>query len=236
MSATQLNPQAGAATADLSAFEALLTREFKPKSDSAKSAVEVAVKTLAQQALAGTALISDDALASIAAMIKAIDATLTAQINLIMHHEEFQQLESAWRGLHHLVNNTETDETLKIKVYNRNWAALSRRSAAPPGTRARSSSGSTRRSSASSAVSRSAPWWVTTISTTARRMCSCLPTSHRSPRQRTRRSSARPPPLFCRWKAGTNSPIRATSPRSSRPRNTRPGDRCAKAPLPATSA
>ena len=118
MSATQLNPQAGATTADLSAFEALLTREFKPKSDSAKSAVEVAVKTLAQQALAGTALISDDALASIAAMIKAIDATLTAQINLIMHHEEFQQLESAWRGLHHLVNNTETDETLKIKVYN----------------------------------------------------------------------------------------------------------------------
>ena len=51
-------------------------------------------------------------------MIKAIDATLTTQINLIMHHEDFQQLESAWRGLHHLVNNTETDETLKIKVYN----------------------------------------------------------------------------------------------------------------------
>lgn len=118
MSATQLNPEAGAATADLSEFESLLTREFKPKSDSAKSAVEVAVKTLAQQALAGTALISDDALASIAAMIKAIDATLTTQINLIMHHEDFQQLESAWRGLHHLVNNTETDETLKIKVYN----------------------------------------------------------------------------------------------------------------------
>ena len=118
MSATQLNPEAGGATADLSEFESLLTREFKPKSDSAKSAVEVAVKTLAQQALADTALISDDALASIAAMIKAIDATLTAQINLIMHHEDFQQLESAWRGLHHLVNNTETDETLKIKVYN----------------------------------------------------------------------------------------------------------------------
>ena len=118
MSATHLNPAAGAATADLSEFESLLTREFKPKSDSAKSAVEIAVKTLAQQALAGTALISDDALASIAAMIKAIDATLTTQINLIMHTEDFQQLESAWRGLHHLVNNTETDETLKIKVYN----------------------------------------------------------------------------------------------------------------------
>jgi len=31
---------------------------------------------------------------------------------------EFQQLESAWRGLHHLVNNTETDEMLKIRVMN----------------------------------------------------------------------------------------------------------------------
>ena len=118
MSATQLNPVAGTGTADLSEFESLLTREFKPKSDSAKSAVELAVKTLAQQALSATTLISDDALSSIAAMIKAIDATLTKQINLIMHHEDFQQLESAWRGLHHLVNNTETDETLKIKVYN----------------------------------------------------------------------------------------------------------------------
>ncbi len=35
-----------------------------------------------------------------------------------MHHEDFQQLEGAWRGLHYLVNNTETDETLKIKVFN----------------------------------------------------------------------------------------------------------------------
>jgi type VI secretion system protein ImpC len=118
MSATQLNPEAGAVTEALSEFDSLLTREFKPKSDTAKSAVELAVKTLAQQALTDTALIADDALASIAAMIKAIDATLTTQINLIMHHEDFQQLESAWRGLHHLVNNTETDETLKIKVYN----------------------------------------------------------------------------------------------------------------------
>ncbi len=118
MSATQLNTEAGTSTSSLSEFDSLLTREFRPKSDTAKSAVEVAVKTLAQQALANTTLVSDDALGSIAAMIKAIDATLTEQINLIIHHEDFQQLESAWRGVHYLVNNTETDETLKIKVYN----------------------------------------------------------------------------------------------------------------------
>jgi type VI secretion system protein ImpC len=41
-----------------------------------------------------------------------------------MHHPDFQQLESAWRGLHHLVNNTETDEMLKIRVMNISKAEL----------------------------------------------------------------------------------------------------------------
>ena len=35
-----------------------------------------------------------------------------------MHHDDFQKLEGAWRGLHYLVNNTETDEMLKIRVMN----------------------------------------------------------------------------------------------------------------------
>jgi type VI secretion system protein ImpC len=105
-------------TGGASDFAALLDREFKPKSDRAREAVEAAVQTLAQQALADTALVSDDALRSIEAMIAAIDAKLSEQINLILHHEDFQALESAWRGLHYMVNNTETDETLKIRVLN----------------------------------------------------------------------------------------------------------------------
>ena len=51
-------------------------------------------------------------------MIAEIDKRLTDQVNEILHHEDFQKLEGAWRGLHHLVNNTETDEMLKIKVLN----------------------------------------------------------------------------------------------------------------------
>ena len=99
-------------------FSALLQKEFKPTSDGVASAVESAVATLASQALADTALVSNDAIASIEAIIAGIDAKLTEQVNLILHHEEFQKLESAWRGLHHLVNNTETDEMLKIRVMN----------------------------------------------------------------------------------------------------------------------
>lgn len=99
-------------------FASLLTKEFKPKTDAARSAVESAVQTLAQQALAQTRLIGADVTASIEAMIAEIDAKLSEQLNLIMHHADFQEIESAWRGLHHLVNNTETDEMLKIRFFN----------------------------------------------------------------------------------------------------------------------
>jgi type VI secretion system protein ImpC len=99
-------------------FASLLKKEFKPKTDEAKSAVEQAVQTLAKQALANAQVISGDAIRSIEAMIAAIDKKLTEQVNQIIHHEDFQKLESAWRGLHYLVNNTETDEQLKIRVLN----------------------------------------------------------------------------------------------------------------------
>ena len=118
MSEAQTAVQAGVGVQETSDFASLLNREFKPKSDQARSAVEQAVQTLAQQALANTALVSGDSLRSIEAMIAALDAKLTEQVNVIMHHEDFQKLESAWRGLHHLVNNTETDEFLKIRVMN----------------------------------------------------------------------------------------------------------------------
>jgi type VI secretion system protein ImpC len=114
----QAQPQAAAGTTEVSEFESLLQKEFKPKSDHAKEAVQAAVKTLAAQALESTTLISDDAIKSIEGIIAELDKRLSEQINLIIHHDDFQRLEGAWRGLHHLVNNTETDENLKIRVMN----------------------------------------------------------------------------------------------------------------------
>jgi type VI secretion system protein ImpC len=103
---------------------ALLKKEFKPKSEEARSAVEAAVQTLAQQALAQTQLVGSDVVKSIEAMIAAIDRKLSEQVNQIIHHEDFQKLEGAWRGLQYMVNNTETDEQLKIKVMNISKADL----------------------------------------------------------------------------------------------------------------
>lgn len=98
-------------------LSSLLQKEFKPKTDDAKGAVEEAVKTLAAQALSQK-LVSGDVLSSIEAMIAGLDQALSKQVNLILHHSDFQKLEGAWRGLHHLINNTETDEMLKIRFMN----------------------------------------------------------------------------------------------------------------------
>ncbi len=99
-------------------FASLLQKEFKPKSDRAKEEVENAVRTLAEYVLKDTKLVSSNAVNTIEAIKAAIDQKLTEQINQILHHPDFQQLESAWRGLYHLINNTETDEMLKIRVLN----------------------------------------------------------------------------------------------------------------------
>src|SRR5580698_9140889 len=115
---TQTQPAGAAAPAELNEFDALLNKEFKPKTDERKSAVQTAVRTLAEQALGATKLVSGDAIKSIEAMIAEIDKKLSEQVNKIIHHDDFRTLEGSWRGLHHLVSNTETDETLKIRVIN----------------------------------------------------------------------------------------------------------------------
>jgi len=112
----QGNASFAGVTMEGSDFASLLSKEFKPKSDEARSAVETAVQTLAQQALTNAKLISNDTVATIESMIAAIDRKLSEQVNLILHHPDLQKLESAWRGLHYMVNNTETDEQLKIRV------------------------------------------------------------------------------------------------------------------------
>lgn len=111
-------PEAEAAPLSPDVFTDLLQKAFKPANDSAREAVESAVQTLAQQALAQADLISADVLDTVEAMIAAIDRKLSGQINVILHAEPFQQVESAWRGLHYLVSHTETDEMQKIRVMN----------------------------------------------------------------------------------------------------------------------
>ncbi|MBD9359212.1 type VI secretion system contractile sheath large subunit [Methylomonas fluvii] len=109
--------QGATQTLELDDFSALLSKEFKPGTEAANQ-VNTAVTTLAQYALQDVSKVSDDAIKTIQSIISSLDQKITEQLNLVIHHPDFQKLEGAWRGLHYLVNNTETDEMLKIRVLN----------------------------------------------------------------------------------------------------------------------
>ena len=65
MAELQQDTQQASGTLEMSEFGSLLQKEFKPQSDKAKEAVENAVRTLAEQALIGSNVISGDVLATI---------------------------------------------------------------------------------------------------------------------------------------------------------------------------
>ncbi|WP_395697038.1 type VI secretion system contractile sheath large subunit [Methylocella sp.] len=134
-SGSAAGPAAGVAVNDVDEFAALLKQSFKPRTERAQTEVENAVSTLVREALADQSVIKADVLDTIESMIAKLDEKLTAQMNEILHAPEFQKIESAWRGLHYLVFNSETDAQLKIHVMNVSKSELYKNLRNYPGAR-----------------------------------------------------------------------------------------------------
>ncbi|MBV9125074.1 MAG: type VI secretion system contractile sheath large subunit [Planctomycetes bacterium] len=83
-----------------------------------RSRAEDLIRTLTDEALKGTVTWSKNVTQTINEGIKAIDVAMSKQLAAILHNPDFQKLEGSWRGLHHLVMNSETSASLKIKVFN----------------------------------------------------------------------------------------------------------------------
>lgn len=73
---------------------------------------------LTAQAMEGTLTWDRNLTVSINKAVAAIDAALSKQLSVILHDEKFQRLEGSWRGLQHLIMNSETGSSLKIRVLN----------------------------------------------------------------------------------------------------------------------
>ena len=76
------------------------------------------VKEFISQVLEGEVTVSKDVEAMINARVAQIDHLLSIQLNEILHHPQFQKLESSWRGLKYLISQSETSAMLKIRVMN----------------------------------------------------------------------------------------------------------------------
>ncbi|HUL07788.1 MAG TPA: type VI secretion system contractile sheath large subunit [Candidatus Acidoferrum sp.] len=76
------------------------------------------LKTLTEEALKGTVTYSKNLTVTFNKAIAMIDEKMSKQLNAIMHDPKFLKLEGSWRGLHHLVMNSETSTSLKIRLMN----------------------------------------------------------------------------------------------------------------------
>jgi type VI secretion system protein ImpC len=111
-------PAAYDQTVELGLLDQIVEEGRLGRDAAAKERGKDLVRNFVSEVLKGTVTIAPDTEVMINARIAQIDALLSAQLNEIMHHPDFQKLESTWRGLKYLLSQTETGEQLKIKIFN----------------------------------------------------------------------------------------------------------------------
>ena len=114
----ELQKQTAAATEESTGSLSLLDQAIQVTKTAEPDEMQDLLRTLTDEALAGTVTFSKNLTQTFNKAIEAIDQKLSQQLSLIMHHPDFQKLEGSWRGLNYLVKNSETSATLKIRVLN----------------------------------------------------------------------------------------------------------------------
>lgn len=99
-----------------SVLDQILTEGRMARDDYQREQAKDMIGEFVSQVMSGELTMSKNMDVAINSRIAEIDRLVSAQMNEIMHHEDFQKLEGSWRGLHHLVKNSLTSPMLKIKV------------------------------------------------------------------------------------------------------------------------
>ena len=118
MSSTEEQAEAATEAAEGAAEVSLLDQAIGATKQTEPDRAQELLKTLSEEALKGTVTYSKNLTVTFNKAIAAIDHQMSKQLNAVMHHEKFQKMEGSWRGLHHLVMNSETGAGLKIRVLN----------------------------------------------------------------------------------------------------------------------
>ena len=110
---TQAAPAAAAETSASLLDEIIESTKLKPQDDgyaSTKAGLQAFLKQIV--ANSPNEKISAN---QVDAMIADLDKKLSDQVNTILHNEQFQKIESAWRGLKFLVDRTDFRQNIKIE-------------------------------------------------------------------------------------------------------------------------
>jgi type VI secretion system protein ImpC len=116
MSAQPLAQALQAPSADASLLDRIVEQSRVAKSATEHQRARDIISELVREVLQGTVVLSENLSATLDARVAQIDELISAQLSEVMHAQEFQQLESTWRGLHYLCKHTSTGSMMKIKV------------------------------------------------------------------------------------------------------------------------
>ena len=107
-----------AAPAETSLLDQIVTQSKVARSDNERARAKDLIGELVREVMQGTVVLSNNLSVTLDARIAEIDKLLSDQLSEVMHHPEFQKLESSWTGLHYLCKHTSTGVAMKIQVFN----------------------------------------------------------------------------------------------------------------------
>lgn len=116
--AAQNQASDNAAAETLSLLDRIIAEGRMAHDDSQQDYARDMLAEFATQVLDEGMAIDKDTVAMINDRISQIDELISAQLNEVLHHPDLQKLEASWRGLHMLVQNTETSTRLKLRLLN----------------------------------------------------------------------------------------------------------------------
>ncbi len=118
--------QSEAAEAEAQEEVSFLEQAISATKQTSRDETEALLKNLTREAMEGTVKWDKNLTVTINKAISEIDRIMSKQLSAIMHHEKFQKLEGSWRGLNHLIMNSETSTDLKIRMLNISKKELSK--------------------------------------------------------------------------------------------------------------
>ncbi|MDL5597222.1 type VI secretion system contractile sheath large subunit [Bacillus subtilis] len=116
--ATEAGASSESTTQTLTLLDRIIAEGRMAHDESQQGYARDMLAEFATQVLDEGMAIDKDTVAMINDRISQIDKLISDQLNEVLHHPELQKLEASWRGLHMLVDQTETSSRLKLRLLN----------------------------------------------------------------------------------------------------------------------
>ena len=118
MSNLQTNSAQESALEEVGLLDSIVERSRIARNDDEHLRAKSLIGELAKEVMAGTITVSENMSLSIDKRIAEIDALISTQLSKIMHHEQFQKIESTWRGLYYFCQESPSNPLIKIRMMN----------------------------------------------------------------------------------------------------------------------